>query len=74
MVNWTLAIPIDNIKSRIQATHGATVSALVRGVWQEGIRGVFSGLGPALFRAFPASAALFFGVEASNRAMHSMSF
>jgi solute carrier family 25 (mitochondrial carnitine/acylcarnitine transporter), member 20/29 len=68
MVNWTLAIPIDTIKSRIQSSQTKkSIDLVVRELMAEsGIKGFFRGLAPTLLRAFPASAALFFGVETSK--------
>lgn len=68
MINWTLAIPIDTIKSRIQSSSknvgfNETIIELFR---RSGIKGFFRGLAPTLLRAFPASASLFFGVEMSR--------
>jgi solute carrier family 25 carnitine/acylcarnitine transporter 20/29 len=69
MLNWTLAIPIDTIKSRIQSSpvnYGfrKTLYDLLR---QSGVQGLFKGLTPTLIRAFPASASLFLGVEMSRK-------
>ncbi|KAJ3041756.1 carnitine transporter [Rhizophlyctis rosea] len=72
VANWTIAIPIDTVKSRFQSgkTTGAksSLSAVVRDIRMEsGFKGFFRGLGPTLLRAFPASAAFFFGVETSTQ-------
>ncbi|KAH6576479.1 hypothetical protein BASA50_006764 [Batrachochytrium salamandrivorans] len=72
MINWTIAIPIDTIKSRLQsaAVHEASVKKVVLKLFAEsGPAGLFRGLGPTLLRAFPASAAFFLGVETSSRFM-----
>lgn len=79
IANWLVALPIDTIKSRIQATAAHTAgtagarwvppSMLAVGrdiVAREGYRGLYRGLGPALLRAFPANAACFGGMEASR--------
>ncbi|RKO85007.1 mitochondrial carrier, partial [Blyttiomyces helicus] len=63
MANWTVAIPIDTLKSRYQSTPGASLRSLLG---THGFAGLFSGLGPTLLRAFPASAAFFFGAEVST--------
>lgn len=75
MANWLVALPIDTIKSRIQAQAPATdahwrpPSVLSMGrtiLAQEGLKGLYRGVGPALLRAFPANAACFGGMEASK--------
>lgn len=68
VINWTLAIPIDTIKSRIQSGGSAGISQTIQILLKEsGPKGLFRGLAPTLLRAFPASAAFFFGVETSSR-------
>ncbi|KAL2918464.1 carnitine transporter [Polyrhizophydium stewartii] len=72
MINWTIAIPMDTIKSRLQSAPPgeASVGKVVSKLFAEsGPAGLFRGLGPTLLRAFPASAAFFFGVETSSRIM-----
>ena len=69
MVNWTIAIPIDTIKSRIQASQ-SPIGQVIKDLYQQGgIKSFFRGLTPTLLRAFPASAALFGGVELSKKAL-----
>jgi solute carrier family 25 (mitochondrial carnitine/acylcarnitine transporter), member 20/29 len=73
MINWAIAIPLDTIKSRMQSVPNseALVSKVVSNLLkQEGYKGLFRGLRPTLLRAFPASAAFFFGVEGSNMIMN----
>ncbi|KAI8910216.1 mitochondrial carrier domain-containing protein [Gorgonomyces haynaldii] len=66
-VNWLIAIPFDTLKSRIQASSSARFSTAFKELMQEGgISALYRGLGPTLLRAFPASAALFAGVEGST--------
>ena len=72
VMQWTAQIPLDTIKSRMQ-TQEPLVSIGYRTVVRDIYYGVgqgrpsyvnfFNGLTPALLRAFPASAALFLGVE-----------
>ncbi|KAJ8322931.1 carnitine transporter [Batrachochytrium dendrobatidis] len=72
MVNWIIAIPVDTVKSRLQsaAACDASVKKIVGKLLAEsGPAGFFKGLGPTLLRAFPASAAFFFGVETSSQFM-----
>ncbi|KAI8907469.1 mitochondrial carrier domain-containing protein [Powellomyces hirtus] len=68
MVNWTVAIPIDTVKSRFQSSGASgSLGACFRQILAEGgIPALFRGLGPTLIRAFPASAAFFGGVEGSK--------
>ncbi|KAJ3322609.1 carnitine transporter [Blyttiomyces sp. JEL0837] len=73
---WSIAIPPDVIKSRIQAAPAGTykgfVDCAVKIVTKEGPTALFKGLGPALLRAFPANAAGFLGRAASLEVMHQM--
>ncbi|KAI9342286.1 mitochondrial carrier domain-containing protein [Obelidium mucronatum] len=73
---WSIAIPPDVIKSRIQASPAGTykgfVDCAVKMVAQEGPTALFKGLGPALLRAFPANAAGFLGRAAGLELMHQM--
>eukprot|EP00934_Nitzschia_sp_Nitz4_P000855 Nitzschia sp. Nitz4//scaffold15_size197535//12084//13209//NITZ4_001549-RA/size197535-augustus-gene-0.201-mRNA-1//1//CDS//3329537628//855//frame0 len=67
MANWVIAIPMDTIKSRWQTSVPGQYSGL-RDVLQtllreEGPKALFTGLKPALIRAFFANAACLFGVE-----------
>jgi len=67
--NWSVCIPPDVVKSRYQTAPEGTyrntwhvVTSLVK---DEGIKGLFKGIGPAMARAFPANAACFLGREVS---------
>ncbi|ORC84563.1 mitochondrial carrier protein [Trypanosoma theileri] len=62
---WSFAIPLDVIKTRVQASHeGLTPASAVRAVFKEsGLKGFYRGIGPALLRAFPANAACFAAKE-----------
>jgi len=64
---WTIAIPPDVIKSRIQTAATGTYSGFLDCVRKtiaiDGIGALWRGLGPAMARAFPANAAAFLGVE-----------
>ncbi|KAI8821349.1 mitochondrial carrier domain-containing protein [Fimicolochytrium jonesii] len=69
MVNWTVAIPIDTVKSRFQSSAGSSgsLAQCFRQILAEGgPQALFRGLRPTLIRAFPASAAFFGGVEGSK--------
>lgn len=67
VANWTLAIPMDTIKSRWQTAPAGkynNIADVVRTLLREdGPRAFFRGLSPALLRAFPANAACLLGVE-----------
>jgi solute carrier family 25 carnitine/acylcarnitine transporter 20/29 len=71
--NWTIAIPADVIKSRIQTAPEGTYKGIVdcyqHLMKEEGAAALFKGIGPALARAFPANAACFLGVEFSKKAL-----
>ncbi|KAG7099021.1 hypothetical protein E1B28_000904 [Marasmius oreades] len=73
---WTLAIPPDVIKSRIQSAPTGTYSGIMdcarKTIAQDGAGALFKGLGPAMARAFPANAATFLGVEASRKLLNSI--
>ncbi|KAG1757737.1 hypothetical protein EDB19DRAFT_1901238 [Suillus lakei] len=70
---WSIAIPPDVLKSRIQSAPSGTYSGLFdcfrKTVARDGITALWKGLGPAMARAFPANAATFLGVEASRKLM-----
>jgi len=70
---WSLAIPPDVLKSRLQSAPSGTYSGffdcLRKTVAQDGLAALWKGFGPAMARAFPANAATFLGVEASRKAM-----
>ena len=68
VVNWSIALPFDVIKTRIQQSQSSTETlALTRSlIRNEGIRGLYRGLFPVLLRAFPANAACFYGMEESR--------
>ncbi|KIJ68610.1 hypothetical protein HYDPIDRAFT_173291 [Hydnomerulius pinastri MD-312] len=70
---WSLAIPPDVLKSRLQSAPSGTYSGLFdcfrKTVAQDGVTALWKGFGPAMARAFPANAATFLGVEASRKLM-----
>jgi solute carrier family 25 carnitine/acylcarnitine transporter 20/29 len=67
--NWIVAVPPDVIKSRFQtAAEGTGVRQILAELLkEEGITGLYKGLGPAMIRAFPANAACFLGMEVSRK-------
>ncbi|CAB4408197.1 unnamed protein product [Rhizophagus irregularis] len=71
---WSIAIPPDVIKSRLQTappgTYKNAFDCLRKTIAQDGTKALFKGIGPALFRAFPANAATFLGYEASLKIMN----
>jgi len=64
---WTIAIPPDVIKSRIQSAATGTYSGFLdcakKTIAIDGVGALWRGIGPAMARAFPANAAAFLGVE-----------
>jgi solute carrier family 25 carnitine/acylcarnitine transporter 20/29 len=70
---WSLIIPPDVLKSRLQSAPSGTYSGLFdclrKTIAQDGVAALWKGFGPAMARAFPANAATFLGVEASRKVM-----
>jgi len=70
---WSIAIPPDTIKSRIQTAPTGTYSGFLdcirKTIAADGVGALWKGFGPAMLRAFPANAATFLGVEASRKLM-----
>ncbi|CDK26161.1 unnamed protein product [Kuraishia capsulata CBS 1993] len=74
---WLSSYPLDVIKSRLQSDkfgaesrYGGKISNVVREIVKaEGLRGFWRGIGPALVRAIPCSAATFTTVEFALRLM-----
>ncbi|ORX35077.1 putative carnitine/acyl carnitine carrier [Kockovaella imperatae] len=73
---WTLAIPPDTIKSRLQSAPSGTYSGFLdcarKLIAADGVTALWKGFGPAMARAFPANAATFVGVELSLKLMDSL--
>ncbi len=72
MCNWIVAVPPDVLKSRFQTAPegrypGGARQVLAELIKEEGITGIYKGLGPAMLRAFPANAACFLGMEVSRK-------
>jgi len=72
---WSLVIPPDVIKSRLQSAPEGTYKGMLdctrKTIAQDGVRALWKGLGPAMARAFPANAATFLGVELARKALDS---
>lgn len=70
---WSVAIPPDTIKSRIQSAPNGTYRGFLdcarQLIAKDGVTALWSGFGPAMARAFPANAATFLGVEISLKLM-----
>ncbi|CCM05191.1 uncharacterized protein FIBRA_07400 [Fibroporia radiculosa] len=70
---WSIAIPPDVLKSRIQSAPTGTYSGFMdcarKTIAVDGVKALWKGFGPAMARAFPANAATFLGVEMSRRLM-----
>lgn len=59
---WTTAMPMDAIKTKIQANKGVSIGwfqAAREIAQQAGFRGFYRGFAPIMLRAFPANAATF---------------
>ncbi|KAH7106754.1 mitochondrial carrier [Auriculariales sp. MPI-PUGE-AT-0066] len=73
---WSIAIPPDVLKSRLQSAPTGTYSGLLdcarKTIAADGVAALWKGFGPAMARAFPANAATFVGVELSRQALDSM--
>jgi solute carrier family 25 (mitochondrial carnitine/acylcarnitine transporter), member 20/29 len=73
MACWSVSIPPDVLKSRFQtAPEGKyrgvmdVYSTLMR---EEGAAALFTGIRPAMIRAFPANAACFLGMELAKKGL-----
>lgn len=73
---WSIAIPPDVVKSRLQSAPTGTYSGFMdcvrKTIAADGVGALWKGFGPAMARAFPANAATFLGVEASRKLLDSM--
>ncbi|XP_076468851.1 mitochondrial carnitine/acylcarnitine carrier protein-like [Babylonia areolata] len=73
--NWTVAIPPDVLKSRLQTAPQGKYPNGIRDVAREllredGILALYRGVTPIMLRAFPASAATFVGYELTIKLLH----
>jgi len=73
---WSIAIPPDTIKSRLQGAPQGTYKGFMdcasQLIKEKGFTALFKGLGPAMARAVPANAATFLGYELALKAMSSV--
>eukprot|EP00127_Corallochytrium_limacisporum_P002346 Clim_evm2s110 gene=Clim_evmTU2s110 len=74
MANWLPALPIDVMKSKLQADKGNVYPNGMRDVFKEimakdGLGGFYRGLTPVMLRAFPANAACFLGYETAIKVL-----
>lgn len=73
---WSIAIPPDTIKSRLQSAPNGTYTGFMdcarKLIAKDGVPALWKGFGPAILRAFPANAATFLGVELSLKAMNTL--
>lgn len=74
---WAPIFPIDMVKTRIQTqpkyAKMNVLHALKEIARVEGINALYKGFSPALIRAFPTNAGLFFGVEYTRKAIAAVS-
>jgi solute carrier family 25 carnitine/acylcarnitine transporter 20/29 len=71
MACWTISIGPDVLKSRMQTAPDGMYTGLfdvyTKLMKEQGVAGLFTGIRPALIRAFPANAACFFGMEVAKK-------
>jgi len=76
MACWIVSIPADVLKSRFQSapegTYKNVLDVYTKLMKEEGAGALFTGIRPALIRAFPANAACFFGMEVARKAFSFM--
>lgn len=76
MAMWSIALPMDVVKSRYQGAPNGTYTGFLQcfrlTLAQEGAAGLFKGATPALLRAFPANAATFVSVSQSREVLHAL--
>ncbi|KAK6111204.1 Mitochondrial carnitine/acylcarnitine carrier protein [Brugia pahangi] len=68
IANWSICIPPDVLKSRLQTAPEGKYPGGIRDVFkeimrEEGPKALFKGFAPVMLRAFPANAACFLGFE-----------
>uniref|UniRef100_A0A3B3E1U0 Si:dkey-150i13.2 n=1 Tax=Oryzias melastigma TaxID=30732 RepID=A0A3B3E1U0_ORYME len=73
ILNWTVALPPDVLKSNFQTAadgrYGGLWDVLRTLLREEGPKGLYKGFSAVLLRAFPANAACFLGFEVALKAL-----
>ncbi|KAG0728106.1 Mitochondrial carnitine/acylcarnitine carrier protein [Chionoecetes opilio] len=77
MLNWSVAIGPDVLKSRLQTAPEGKYPNGIRSVFMdimknEGPRALFKGAAPVMIRAFPANAACFLGYEVAIKFLNTV--
>lgn len=75
IANWTIGMPADVLKSRLQTAPEGTYKNGLRDVFaelmkREGPLALYKGVTPVMLRAFPANAACFIGFEVCMSALN----
>ncbi|CAG7723868.1 unnamed protein product [Allacma fusca] len=71
---WTAIFPTDVVKSRIQVSsvNQTMIHCMTEIIRKEGVRALYSGLGPTLIRTFPATGALFLAYEHTKQTLNAL--
>ncbi|CAG7819764.1 unnamed protein product [Allacma fusca] len=71
---WTAIFPTDVVKSRIQVSNvkQTVIRCMTEIIRKEGVRALYNGLGPTLFRTFPATGALFLAYEHTEKILNTL--
>lgn len=75
IANWSIGMPADVLKSRLQTAPEGTYKNGLRDVFaelmrREGPLALYKGVTPVMLRAFPANAACFIGFEVCVKALN----
>jgi len=75
IANWSIGMPQDVLKSRLQTAPEGTYPGGIRDVFRnliktEGPTALYRGFVPVMCRAFPANAACFIGLEACMKMLN----
>lgn len=70
---WPVILPMDCLKSRYQTAPDGTYDNIgqvyTKLIKEEGVGGLFAGMGPAMIRSMPANAVSFLGAEVTKSAL-----
>ena len=70
---WPVILPMDCLKSRYQTAPDGTYDDIgqvyTKLMQEEGVGGLFAGMGPAMIRSMPANAVSFLGAELTKKAL-----